>query len=232
MKGIVALTATGPNQRGEKTIDSVPETPETPEIREPGSTYAGKPQSVEELTRRNIVTVANLEDATARRRSRVDCVVDAIAAFCGSMSFVYVHLVWFGAWVLLNAPKPFPKSFHFDPFPFQLLTLVVSLEAIFLSTFLLINQNRQAAVADRRNLLDLQINLLSEQENTKMLSMLDKIMEHLGIQDDDPDVRVLEEATRPDSLLDEIEEITHRHDKKRMHQAQLSRGIHNPGEKQ
>jgi uncharacterized membrane protein len=158
--------------------------------------------------------VAELEAATAKTRSFVDRAVDTIAAFCGSMNFVWFHLLWFGMWILVNGVHLLPRRLHFDPYPFQLLTLVVSLEAIFLSTFLLINQNRQTAIADRRNYLDLQINLLSEQENTKMLSMLDKIMNHLNIPDDDPDVRILEEATQPDKLLEQIEELNHSNGKR------------------
>ena len=96
----------------------------------------------------------------------------------------------------MGSPSPYIK--HIDPFPFQFLTLVVSLEAIFLTTFIMISQNRQGRIAERRNHLDLQINLLAEQENSKMLAMLDAIMEHLGIKDTDPDVRILEEATQPD----------------------------------
>src|SRR5207248_9379933 len=86
---------------------------------------------------------------------------------------------WFGAWTVANL---LPRSpLRFDPYPFQLLTLVVSLEAIFLSTFILISQNRQARLGDRRNHLDLQINLLSEQENTKMLSLLEQIAGRVGV---------------------------------------------------
>ena len=122
------------------------------------------------------------------------------------MAFVYVHIVWFGLWVLSNAPF-MPKAFRFDPFPFQFLTLVVSLEAIFLSTFILISQNRQGHMSERRNHLDLQINLLSEQENSKMLMMLESIQQKLGIEDTDPEVHILEEATQPEMMAAQIERI-------------------------
>jgi uncharacterized membrane protein len=122
------------------------------------------------------------------------------------MAFVWAHVAWFGGWVLLNSLPPVPRHLRFDPYPFELLTLVVSLEAIFLSTFILISQNRQSRIADRRNHLDLQINLLSEQENTKMLAMLEAIQKRLGIDDHDPEVRILEESTRPDELVRQIEE--------------------------
>lgn len=165
-----------------------------------------KPSTVEELTKRNIQTVADLENATRDQRSPADRIADRIADFCGSMAFVYVHLVWFIVWIGLNVP-PTPRRLHFDPFPFSFLTLTVSLEAIFLSAFILISQNRQGRISERRNHLDLQINLLSEQENSKILTMLSRIQERLGIEDSDPEVNVLEEATRPESLAEQIEEI-------------------------
>ena len=121
------------------------------------------------------------------------------------MVFVWAHVLWFGLWVAVNTLP----SFHnrFDPYPFQLLTLVVSLEAIFLTTFIMISQNRQGRLADRRNYLDLQINLLAEQENTKMLQLLKGIAEKLGVDPTkDPEVEVLEQATRPEKLVEQIDE--------------------------
>jgi uncharacterized membrane protein len=90
-----------------------------------------------------------------------DDVTDAVTAFAGSLSFVYLHVGWFVVWVLLNAGL-FGAEREFDGFPFGLLTLIVSLEAIFLSTFVMISQNRQAARADVRSELDFETNLRSE----------------------------------------------------------------------
>jgi uncharacterized membrane protein len=98
---------------------------------------------------------------------------------------------------------------HFDPFPFTFLTLIVSLEAIFLSTFILISQNHETRLSERRNQLDLQINLLSEQENTKMLRILERIAKKVGARtDDDPHLQVLEQATQPEKLVDQIEKTS------------------------
>ena len=138
------------------------------------------------------------------RRTGADRVAAAIARFCGSMTFVWIHVLVFAAWIGYNA---LPWFHPFDPYPFTFLTLVVSLEAIFLSTFILISQNYDMRVSERRNQLDLQINLLAEQENTKTLQMLERIAKKVGAHlGDDPQVRALEEATRPDSLVDQIEE--------------------------
>ncbi len=163
-----------------------------------------KPTSVEEVTEQNIRTIAQLERASMEERTPTDRVIDAISRFCGSIVFIYVHLLWFGIWIGINQ-LPTPRKWHFDPYPFQFLTFTVSLEAIFLSAFILISQNRQARIGEKRNHLDLQINLLSEQENSKMMTMLEAIQMHLGIQDTDPEVRILEESTRPEQLMHQIE---------------------------
>ena len=93
-------------------------------------------------------------------RKAQDEVTDAVTAFAGSLSFVYLHVGWFAFWVLLNVGALGFAAF--DEYPFGLLTLIVSLEAIFLSTFVMISQNRQAARADVRSQLDFETNLRSE----------------------------------------------------------------------
>jgi uncharacterized membrane protein len=90
-----------------------------------------------------------------------DRAADAITAFAGSLRFVYIHTVWFGVWILLNVGL-LGRSSEFDKFPFGLLTMVVSLEAIFLATFVMVTQNRQGARADIRSQLDFETNLRSE----------------------------------------------------------------------
>ena len=90
-----------------------------------------------------------------------DRVTDAITAFAGSLWFVYIHVAWFALWLVANQGA-FGSGLVFDEFPFGLLTLIVSLEAIFLSTFVMITQNRQGARADVRSQLDFETNLRSE----------------------------------------------------------------------
>ena len=162
-----------------------------------------KPRTVEDVTERNVQTIAKLEEAAKANRSQANRLADKIASFCGSMTFVWVHVFWFGGWVTLNV---LPRLQHFDPFPFTFLTFVVSLEAIFLSTFILISQNHETRLSERRNHLDLQINLLTEQENTKMLRMLERIAQKVGAKtDDDPSLQVLDQATHPEKLIEQIE---------------------------
>ena len=122
------------------------------------------------------------------------------------MAFVYVHVAWFGGWILWHVLPGLPQSVRIDPYPFQFLTFVVSLEAIFLSTFILISQNRQNRITELRNHLDLQINLLSEQENSKVLAMLEALLRFHGLVQPDPEVASLAEATQPDMLVQQIEQ--------------------------
>jgi uncharacterized membrane protein len=171
-----------------------------------GRSHYHTPRTVEEMTERNVQTIVQLEEAAKTSRSKSDQVADLIATFCGSMPFVWAHLIWFAIWIIIDTV---PGIRHFDPFPFNFLTLIVSLEAIFLSTFILISQNHETRLSERRNQLDLQINLLTEQENTKMLTLLGRIAEKVGVKtDDDPSLQVLEQATRPEQLVDQIEQAT------------------------
>jgi uncharacterized membrane protein len=91
------------------------------------------------------------------RQRREERIADQITMFSGSMLFVYLHVAWFTVWIVLNV-----TVVRFDPFPFGLLTLIVSLEAIFLSTFVLLSQNREAARQDLRSEIDFETNVLSE----------------------------------------------------------------------
>jgi len=162
-----------------------------------------------DVTRQNVQAMRQLEEAAKARRTRADRAAAAIARFCGSMTFVWIHVALFAAWIGYNA---LPWFGHFDPYPFTFLTLIVSLEAIFLSTFILISQNYDMRVSERRNQLDLQINLLAEQENTKALQILDRIANKVGAHlGDDPQVRALEEATRPETLARQIEDAYREH---------------------
>lgn len=162
---------------------------------------------LKELMARNVETISKLEVATQSQRSPSDSFADSVARFCGTMLFVYLHIALFGFWLLWNSPWLTPKSVHFDPPPFQILSTVVSLEAIFLSTFILISQNQQQKLADRRNHLDLQINLLAEQENSQMLTMLQKLVEFHGLGTPSAEAQILQQATDPEALLEQIEQV-------------------------
>lgn len=159
--------------------------------------------TIEDLTARNVESVGRIDRTAESQRTLADHVADRITAFCGSMHFIWTHVVWFVGWITWNA---LPRTTHFDPYPFPVLTLVVSLEAIFLSTFILVSENRQARVAERRNHLDLQINLLAEQENTKMLKLLAEIAQKVGVVLDDAEVQALGTPTDPHHLAAQIDD--------------------------
>ncbi|MES2402423.1 MAG: DUF1003 domain-containing protein [Pseudomonadota bacterium] len=158
----------------------------------------------DDLTRENVQSMRRVEEAALANRSRADRIAAFVAGFCGSMTFVWIHVVLFSLWISVNT---LPGLKHFDPYPFTFLTLVVSLEAIFLSAFILISQNYELRISDRRNQLDLQINLLTEQENTKMLQLLERIARKVGADDPgDTDLRILKEDTDPEKLISQIEQ--------------------------
>ncbi len=104
---------------------------------------------------------------------------DLITAFSGSMVFVYFHAIWFSFWILANAGMLRPFVHPFDPFPYGLLTMIVSLEAIFLSTFILISQNRQALVDTYRELEEDKEQAQEEKEQAALEKDVDKIGEEI-----------------------------------------------------
>src|ERR1044071_5235934 len=135
--------------------------------------------ALSKVIERNIRTIIHLRAKAARARGLQSRIADAITSFSGRMIFAYVHIVWFGLWILLNTGRLGVRVF--DPFPYGLLTMIVSLEAIFLSTFVLISQNRLSEQAEHRADLDLHIGLLTEHELTRVLLMLDTIQDKMGI---------------------------------------------------
>ncbi|HEX7888977.1 MAG TPA: DUF1003 domain-containing protein [Ramlibacter sp.] len=172
-----------------------------------------RPRNVADLTRDNVQAMRKLEELAVAKRTVADRVAEFVARFCGSITFVWIHAALFAVWIAWNA---IPRLPHFDPYPFTFLTLCVSLEAIFLSSFILIAQNYEMRITERRSQLDLQINLLAEQENTKMLQLLDRMAKKMGLYDeDDPEIQVLEQATRPETLARQIEDTLVAHEKRK-----------------
>ena len=169
------------------------------------STGALKPGSFASVLERNIHVLREKRQAEDRKASLQDRIAELITRFSGSMAFVYVHLVLVGGWVAINLGLV-PGIPRFDE-TFVILATWASVEAIFLSTFVLISQNRAAAEADRRAELDLQTNLLSEHEITRLLSLTIAVARHLGIEEaKDPSLRELERHVAPEKVLDRIAE--------------------------
>ena len=158
---------------------------------------------------RNIRTIIHLRLQAASERGLQDRIADVITSFSGRMIFVYVHIFWFALWILLNTGGLGVQPF--DPFPYGLLTMVVSLEAIFLATFVLISQNRFSQEAEHRADLAMHIGLLTEHELTRVLIMLDAIQDKLKVANDqDSELADLEMETRPEDVLAEIDRLQQR----------------------
>jgi uncharacterized membrane protein len=153
----------------------------------------------------NVARVAKLEAEALDARSLSARCAGGLMRFAGTITFAASHLVWFVVWLTVNTGLV-PGIRPFDPYPFSFLTLVVSLEAIFLSIWILINQNQMERQADRRAHLDLQINMLAEQESTAAIRMLQRITEHLGIKSDDTVDAALSEETDVERIVTAIDQ--------------------------
>ena len=155
----------------------------------------------------NVEAIAKLEHEELHRRSSGEKVSDFFVSLMGSMPFLVFHVVWFAAWFMVNL-NAVPGVAPFDPFPFGVLTLIVSSEGVFLAIFILISQNRMTRQSDKRAHLDLQVNMLTEQEMTMMLRMQQRLCEHLGVEVDTvkEEAKLLLEETSIDTVVSELEE--------------------------
>lgn len=179
--------------------------PQTELPRPPGPTVPPpQPPGLSPVLERNIRSLAERrrrEDAKASLETRV---ADAITRFTGSMKFVYLHMALFGFWALANLGL-IPGVPKWDE-TFVILGTSASVEAIFLSTFVLISQNRMSARAEKRADLDLQVSLLSEHEVTKLVAMVADISAHLGVTTEvDDEVSEMKQDVAPETVLDVIE---------------------------
>ena len=151
---------------------------------------------------RNIRALVARDREHGRRRGLEERIADAITRFAGSMRFVYLHILLYGGWIVVNLGwlplRPF------DP-TFVVLAMVASVEAIFISTFVLISQNRMAALADRRADLDLQISLLAEHEISRVIALVRSIAERMEIEGaHDPELTELACDVEPERVMERI----------------------------
>lgn len=160
------------------------------------------PPGMTETLATNIDRLARRRHDEERSAPLPDKIADRITAFTGSMTFVAIHLVLFGGWIVVNLGwtpiPPFDESF-------VILAMIASVEAIFLSTFVLISQNRMAEAADRRADLDLHINLLAEHELSKLAELVARIAERLDVPAHSPEFDEIRENVSPEVVLDALE---------------------------
>ena len=162
-----------------------------------------QPGTLNRALERNIAALERRRRDEESNATFQDRLAQAIARFSGSMAFVYVHLALYGFWIVANLGWV-PGVPAWDE-TFVVLAMMASVEAIFLSTFILINQNRMAAAADKRADLDLQISLLAEHELTKVVAIVDEIAEHLGVRHEaEQEVHELKRDVAPEAVLDAI----------------------------
>jgi uncharacterized membrane protein len=169
----------------------------------------GPPANAQDAAGCSPVLERNIAALIARRRAQENKQtleqrsVSLVFRFAASLPFVYIHIVFFAAWIVVNCGfTPLPA---FDP-SFSILAMIASVEAIFLSTFILIAQNRLSAEAERRAELDLHISLLAEHEITRLLTLMTSIAAKLGVDAaQDPSIESLKEDVAPEQVLDRID---------------------------
>lgn len=175
--------------------------------------YRGRPEpdqrgqsELASVVERNIRALLERRQAEDQAKGIEDRLADAMTRFTGSMLFVYLHLAIFGLWIVINLGwlPPLPR---FDP-SFVVLAMAASVEAIFLSTFVLITQNRMAALADKRADLDLQISLLAEHEITHLIKLVTEMAGRMGVEEShNPELTELAKDVVPEQVLDSLEDL-------------------------
>jgi uncharacterized membrane protein len=162
------------------------------------------PDALAPVLDRNIAALRARREHEEANATRQEKLAELITRFTGSMRFVYLHLAIYGLWIVANLGW-IPFLPPWDP-TFVVLAMVASVEAIFLSTFVLISQNRMAAAADKRADLDLQINLLAEHEVTRLIALVSAMAERMGIDTPKREMEELKRDIAPETVLDRIEE--------------------------
>ena len=155
---------------------------------------------IEDITQRNVEMIAKLESSSIERRTMGERLADRAAAWIGSWWFLIIQSVLLTIWMVINV-----MAKEWDPYPFVLLNLVLPFEAAFATPVILMSENRQARLSERRNQLDLQINLLAEQENTEQLRLLRLLCENMGIDmQQSPQGKAFEVPTAADAIVEQI----------------------------
>ena len=171
----------------------------------PSESHHTADSAFDPVAQKNIEAIAQLEKQSAQSHTKGERIAEIATRVAGGVVFIVIHVIWFVIWISANVGL-IPGISPWDPFPFSFLTLVVSLEAIFLSLLVLMAQNRLTRDADKRAQLDLQINMLAEQESTTTLRMLEKICQHLGIDFEVEEEKYLANETDVNALAKTLEE--------------------------
>lgn len=150
---------------------------------------------------RRLKAVQSLQARHNQKRTPLQKITDKLVSWSGTVMFLFANIAIFAIWILLNRSKQ-----SFDPFPFVLLTTIVSLEAIILAIMVLISQNRQSKIADLRQEIDMQVNLATEEEITKLLKLVAGLYSALKINiDQDSELKQMLQPTNWDYLEERLE---------------------------
>ncbi|UCI10548.1 DUF1003 domain-containing protein [Mesorhizobium sp. B1-1-8] len=177
---------------------------DTPDEAKPATSTAPAAEGLAPALARNIEAIVERRKRDAKAASLHEQAAAAISKFAGSMIFVYIHLALVSAWIVVNVGilpiiEPWDRSL-------VILAMVASVEAIFLSTFVLMNQNRMAAEDDARADLDLQVSLLNEHETTRLIRLVEAIAKRLDVRTEDRELQELKRDVTPEAVLDKIVE--------------------------
>jgi uncharacterized membrane protein len=169
------------------------------------NTSEGSAPRMAQIVERNIEALLQRGHLEEKQKTTQDRIADSITRFAGSMRFVYIHLILFGSWIIWNLGwlglPPFDESL-------VVLAMVASVEAIFLSTFVMISQNRMNAQADKRAELDLQVSLLAEHEITRLVTLVAAMAKKMGVAEaHDAEIDELEQDVHPEKVMDTMEQI-------------------------
>ena len=165
------------------------------------------PRHAANPTQQNIDAIAKLEHEALGRRTITERVSEVITSIVGNMGFLLAQLILISGWILVNL-HAIPGLKALDPFPFGVLALLVSSEGVFLTVFVLISQSRMARQSDRRSHLGLQVSMLSEQELTTILQMLQRLCQHMGVnvESSEQQVQSFTKTTEIHKLASELED--------------------------
>src|SRR4051812_36115897 len=183
-----------------------------PDEQQPSHFDAGAPPTepgLSTVVHRNIAALMEVRRREERRRTVSDRIADAVTAFVGSMWCAYLNALLVAGWIVVNVGWV-PRVRPFDPFPFVMLAVFESVQTIFLSTFILISQNRMQRMAHRRAELDLQISLLTEHELTRAVQLIDEVARHLGApRPPEREMQEIKKDINPQRVVEEIAKAEH-----------------------
>lgn len=161
--------------------------------------------SHQETVQRRRKAIKSFKAKADAKRTPTEKFADMLTAKFGTVTFLVLNIIWFAVWISINTGHFFGVT-QFDPFPFGLLTMIVSLEAIVLAIIVLISQNREARVSELREEIELQLNTISEGEVTKLISLMAILLEKQGVKiDDDPELKKMLKPVDSAELVRQLE---------------------------